>query len=798
MWLRYLIPSFRILWRSRFTTGINIAGLSVGICSCLIIYMYVSNAWNVDQHHSKKDRTYRIVSDMRLGGEDAKIGLASYMLPPGLKRDYPEVEEAIRLMPVNKQTVWVENRPFQFENNLMADEGFFHIFDYEFVEGNSKTALKEPQSVVITDEVALKLFGRTNGLLGQTIQYARLPYTITGVVKDRKDISHLYFNTILSISSLSPQMKAALEGDWFYMAQANYVLFKKAEDAIGFDRKLAQFRDRYIVPWTRSVNTDGKLSFHIQPLTDIYLSKDYQMGYIKSGNTSYLLIFSIVAVFVLLLACINYVNLATATAAKRAREIGIRKTAGAYNSLLFRQFIVESMLTTCIAILVALLLVHALLPLFNWLTEKTLVVPYSASMVGVLLFLLLFNGLVAGAYPALYLSGMDPVKVLKVNKMPGGISSVVRKSLVVFQFFISASFIVCTLVVYSQMHLMKNASLGFDKDQILVFAVPTADSSFVNRFDVVRNELSQSPDILKIAGTSNIPGRPTGTLIHLIQTPGKPSMEKGINYMVVSHDFLDIMNIKLAQGRNFSRDFQADDSAAFIVNQAALRTYAWSNPLSSTMENGLGYKGNVVGVVNDFNYASLHKTIEPLVIMLDKRLSGFLMLKVKAGREGEAIRFAKGVWEKYSHRYPTEYFFLDENFNNLYRSEERMMTIFTYFSLLSILISCLGLFALVTFSLEQRTKEIGIRQVLGASIPDILKTMTADYVVLIAAGVLLAFPLSWYFMNRWLADFATRTTISWWVFVGAGALLMAIAGITMVIRILKSAQISPVRSLRYE
>jgi putative ABC transport system permease protein len=797
MFITYLRTSLRILWRNRFTTFINICGLSAGIASCLLIYMYVQNELSYDSHHEKKDRIYRVVSDLNIG-EEEKSGMSSFALSSTIKQDYPEVEEAIRVMPVGKQTMWVDDRPFQFNDNLMSDTGFFELFDYDFILGDPATALKEPQSVVITDEVAGKMFGSPSDALGKMIRYARQSYKVTGVVKDVKNNSHLYFNTLLSINSLQPQFEATLRRDWFYLAQTNYILFKNETDTAGFEQKLAQIRDKYIVPWVQSLGSNAQVSFRLQSLTQIHLQTEYPASYAKTGNRSYIYIFSIVAIFILIIACINYINLATATASKRAKEIGIRKTAGANASGLFRQFISESLFMALLAIVFAMLLVHILLPFFNNLTDKFLSVPYSLSLGALLLFLLLFIGPVAGAYPAFYLSGLQPALVLKSNKIPGGFAAWLRNSLVVLQFFISVSFIICTIVVYSQMYFMKHADLGFNKDQMLVVTVPLPDTSFVSKYEVVRQELAQNSDILKIASTGSVPGVGSGALIHQIEFPDHRIQEKAIDYMMVSHDLIDMMGMKIVKGRNFSRDFSTDDTAAFIVNEAALKIYGWSDALNYTLENGFGYKGKIIGVVRDFHYKSLHQPIEPLVMMLDGRLQGYLLLKIKAGREAETVAFVEKVWKQYSRRYPMEYFFLDDNFDKLYRAEEKMMKVFTYFSIISIMISCLGLYALITFTLEQRIKEIGIRKVMGASIPNIVLVMSKDFVILVCIAVIIAFPVSWYFMNRWLQDFANRIDMSWWMFIAAAGVSITVAAVTLSVKTIRAAAANPITSLRYE
>jgi putative ABC transport system permease protein len=788
----------RILWRNRFTTFINVFGLAIGLCACLLIYIFIDNELGYDQHHSKKDRIYRISSEITLSNQTDRFGYSSFMFSPTVKKDYPEIEEAIRVMPVRKQTMWVENQPFQFENNFMSDPGFFHVFDYQFLEGNPELALVEPGSAVINTTVAKTLFGVERNVLGKVIQYARRSYKVTGVVEDQPNNSHLYFNTLLSINSISPQLEQQLTNDWFYMMQTNYILFRKAENAQGFEQKLVQFKEKHINPWLKENALQANLKYYLEPLTSIHLSDKFQDGYSKTGNPSYLYIFGCVAIFILLIACINYLNMATATASKRAKEIGIRKTSGADSGVLFWQFIGESGLIALAAILIALILVFVSIPYFNTLADKPLSFPINGKILLVLLLFLGFIGFAAGAYPAFYLSRLQPLAVLKSQKAKVGSGQWLRQILVGFQFFISVGFILCTIVVFSQLYFLKNTDTGFDKDQILVLRVPGNDSSLVSQFEVVKQELLQNPNISKMAGSSALPGELSGQLFHFIEMADHQKVEKTINIMQVSHDFVDMLGLKVVMGRNFSRSFKTDDTAAFLINEAAMQQFGWKDPFSPSISNGFGYNGHVVGVVKNFHYASLQSPIEPLVMVLDRKINGNLLLKIKAGKAAETVAFVEQIWKKYSRKFPTEYFFLDENFNKYYRKEEKMMTLFGWFSLLNIFISCLGLYALITFSLEQKVKEIGIRKVLGASLSNLVFVTSKDFFRLIGIAALLSLPVAAWAMHRWLEDFASGISLEWWMFLGSLVLVLLISSLTMLAKIFPAAQANPTDSLRTE
>lgn len=792
------LRSLRILWYHRFHTIINVIGMVAGITSCLFIYLYVQNEWSYDTHHSKKERVFRVVSEMSMGGEEDKVGLSSYMLAPGLKQDYPEVEEAIRVMPVGEQTMWVDEKPFRFKDNLMSDTGFFHIFDYEFIEGNPHKALEKPQSVVITDNIATLLFGTSTGVIGKLIKYARQTYTVTGVVKDVQNNSHLYFNTLLSINSLHPQMENNLRNDWFYLAQTNYVLLKAGTDTTGFDAKLAQFRDKHVTPWLKIVNTTGNITYHLQPLPSIHFSTEYPATYTKSGNKLYTYIFSILALFILLIACFNYINLATAAAAKRSKEIAIKKTSGAQPRSLFVQFMMESMLIISFAFVLSIGCLYMLMPLFNQITGKSLTVNWSPSLVSVLLLGTLAIGFISGAFPAFYLSKLQPTLLLKSNKLPGALSSWLRKSLVTLQFAIAILFITSTFIIYAQMNYLKEADMGFEKKNLMVVNVPYPDTAFVNKFEVIKQELLQHTDITQIALTNSIPGNPTGTLLHTIETPTHQTEEKAIHYMTVSSDFLPLLQIPVIEGRNFDPTIESDDTAAFIINEQAVKTFGWEQPLGYHLENGLGYRGKVIGVIRDFNYRSLHDPIEPLIIMVGGRIQGNLLIKITPGKEKEVIAYTQQLWEKYSKRYPFDYYFVDDNFQKLYQNEERLMKLFTVFSVISLVISCLGLFALVTYSLEQKTKEIGIRKVMGATVWNIVFIMGKEFFALFIIATVFTVPLAYYYMNQWLQDFAHRITLSPTPFAVSLLGIASICWLTITIQTFKAASANPVNSLRYE
>jgi putative ABC transport system permease protein len=794
----YLITALRNIYKNKVVSFINIFGLSVGISSCILIFLYVNNELSYDSHHTKADRIYRITSTLNLSGQNDNLTYSSYMLTPTLKEKYPEVDKAVRLSPLPKLTLWYKEKVFQVEKIYFTDPEYFEIFDYEFLHGNPKTALQEPQTIVITDKLAQTLFGSSDDALGKMIRFTRQSYKVTGVYKHRPDISHITPTGFISISSMPKSLKEALEKDWFYMAQTNYVLFKQKINPKAFEDKLAAFVDKTIVPWLKSENVNGSITYKLQALEDIRLySSDYKHEYANISNKSNIVIFSSIGFLILVIACINYLNLATARSAKRSREVGIRKTAGASRGQLFLQFIGESLLTVLFSLVVALCFVELLLPAFNYLSGKSLSLNFNLGFVGALIVGALIVGIFSGLYPAWFLSSFKPVKVLKSGQIPGSGSAIFRKGLVTLQFAIAVFMISCTLIVYGQMQYMKSKDPGFDNQRLLAFKTPAADTAFMEKFDIMKAELLANPKIEKVSSASQVPGEFGGKILQYTNYNGKAE-EKLMNVYWIDEEFLDMMKIPLIKGRNFIKDSKTDDTAAFLVNQAAVREFGWKDPFEVEIRNGLGYNGKVVGVINDYHFMPLQQPIEPLILVKKQSPSGVMLLKLAQGETEATVNFAQTTWEKYSKKYPTEFFFVDENFNSKYEAEDKRLKIFSYFSVVAIIIACLGLFGLISYSIEQRTKEIGIRKVIGASVWQVVLVLIKSYILLILLAVVIAIPLAYIYMNAWLTEFAYHISPGIFYFLVAVVIAALIALVTMLWQAFKAAMSNPANSLRYE
>ncbi|TAE23352.1 MAG: ABC transporter permease [Candidatus Kapaibacterium sp.] len=797
MFRNYVTIALRSIMRQKGYSALTIIGLAVGISACLLVWLFVSNELAYDKQHSKLDRLYRVTSNMTLSGQTTAMARSSWMVSPTLKKDYPEIEEATRLMPMNKQPVWFGDKVFTFEKLWFTEAAFFKMFDYNFIEGNPAAALAEPNSVVITDEVARKYFGTEQGVVGKMLQFSKQSYKITGVVRYKPYTSHIEWEMLLSASSLQKKLVEQLESDWFYMAQFTYVLFKDASKRAGFEAKLQQVHEKYIVPFLKTYQVQGNLTYALQPVSEIHFDTSLQFDLAERTNKSYLIILSLVGVFILLVASINYMNLATARSLKRAKDVAVRKTIGAERLHLIGQFIGESLVITTVAVVIAIVAAELFLPTFNALTGKSLQFSLSFGFVGTILAIILFVGVAAGSYPALYLSGFRPMDVMKSIRAPKGGAATVRKTLVVVQFSISIALIIATGVVYLQMQFMKNKDLGFAKDQTLVLKVPMQDSSVTKQLQLIKNEFLQNSAITRVAGMSTVPGSPFGQIFHVIQN-GSAKEERAINIVAVDEDLMPMLGIQMSKGRSFSKDFPADKERSFIVNEAAVRTYGWKSPVGMKIENGLGYSGEIIGVVKDFHFTSLHSPIEPLVMVLVKQTPEYLMLKVRPENMTGTIAFIEEKWKRFSTRFPMEYYFLDDHFNKQYRAEERLQTVFLYFATVTVIIACMGLFGLAAYSAEQRTKEIGIRKVLGASSLNIIGLLSVDFLKLVSIALVVATPLAYWAATQWLQDFAFRVSLGAGVFVGAGALAVAIVFITVAGQAWRAAKQNPVKSLRTE
>ncbi|MDX5418510.1 MAG: ABC transporter permease, partial [Hymenobacteraceae bacterium] len=782
-------------------SAINIIGLAIGVASCILIFLYVQDELSYESNFSKSDRIVRVVGEVVFEGQQDNFAVTPPPLINSLQK-FTGLETVTQFSPASKQTIWYNNQSFTEDKLLFADSAFFKVFDYEFIAGNPATALNAPQKIVLTEALATKLFGSPDQALGKVLQFSRNPYTVTGVYKD-KGHSHIEATGLLSRATIDNNLtEEQLKNLWFNLNRYTYALLPDIDQLPAFQQQLNDFSANFINPWIKENRLNAQMNFIAQPLKDIHFDERYAHGMAPSGNMAYVYIFSAVAVFLLLIASINYMNLATARSAKRAKEVGLRKVVGADRSQLISQFLGESVLLTLIAVLLALALVQVFIPTFNELTSKQFSSNFFMQWEFVLLLLaiVILVGILAGSYPAFFLSRFKPADVLKTDKMPRGSSAILRKALVVVQFSISLIMIIGTIVVFAQMRYLKSADLGFQKEQVLVIDVPNGDSTLVKRLPVIKQQLLQNPNITHVSNTYSIPSESLNRALMLMEQEDDKMVEKTIDLMAVDYDFIPLMGIEITEGRNFSRDIKTDEKHGVIINEAAAKWLGWDNPIGKKVFTGdtaiADTPTRIIGVVKDFHVESLHSEVKPLAITLAPESPGYLLARIAPENQAATIQFVEQEWRQFDQKHPMEYFFLDEFFDRQYKAEEKMLTVFGYFAALTILIACLGLFGLASFTAEQRTKEIGIRKVLGSSVASIVMLLSKEFAILVLLAIALASPIAWYGMSTWLQDFAYRIDLSWWIFVVAGFAAMAIALITVSFQAVKTALLDPVVALR--
>lgn len=806
MWRNYLISAWRNMMRHRMEALINVLGLAAGISAAMLIFLYVKSEKSYDRHHESAERIFRLNSHMELDGQVDVIARNSLRAAPELMAEYPEIEDYCRVFDIGKQSIWYGTKMFAEEGVCFADSSYFRLFTYPFVAGNPATCLDKPMQIAISHKVAEKYFGSADEAMGKMLKFTLKSYMVTGVFESGTRETHLPFEFIISMSSLNPGFYQGAMGDYFRMMTFTYLLLGKDVSPEQLSAKFAGFYTAHITPWIKQNEVNGSLTFSLQPLASIHLSNEYGYDYAGNSNASYLYIFSIVGIFILLVAAINYMNLSTARSGRRAKEVGIRMVAGASRPQLILQFLSESLFTSLIALIVALGLVELLMPMFNSLTDKSF--DHASLFVGGNLLMLtgmtLLLALLAGSYPAFFLSSIKPIEAIKLK---GGKTTSLngwkrflgpaqlRRGLVVLQFTIAVALIVATFVVYGQLDYMRNKDLGFNKDGILVIRVP-GDSVTQGSLPTIRNEFSSRSDVKALSSVSEIPGGKFGELYFVVNQRGERN-NKILGFMFIDQSFFPMLDIPV-EGRNFDINNAADPQAAFIINEACAKFLGWENPIGQDMENGFGLRGKVVGVVKDFNYSSLHNPIEPMVFMFNPQNASNLLIRVGGDDISHSVDAILERWKGFVPNHPLESYFLDDFMNRNYLRETKMLSLFGYFSALTVLISCLGLFGLAAFSTEQRTKEIGIRKVMGASVGMISALLTREFLLLVLLGNLLALPAAWYFMNHWLEDFAFRISLSPMPFIGAGVLSFLVALITVSWLAVKAASSNPIKTLRYE
>ncbi|MFT3911711.1 MAG: ABC transporter permease [Ferruginibacter sp.] len=801
--------ALRNLWRNKMLSFINITGLAIGLACFTLIALYVIDELSYDRYNEKADRIYRVNSDIRFGGTDLKLAVCSDPMGATLKKDYPQVEQYTRIYNSDGPKRIKKDNAYITEMNVAnADSTLFDVFTLPAIAGNTKTALNEPNTVVITETMAKKYFGNTNavGKMLETSENNRTLYMVTAVIKDIPHNSHFNFDMLFSMDNVDYNF-----GNFLSHNFQTYIVLKKGTDYKAFEKNFKIVIDKYIMPQAKQFmqvsNMDefeksgNKLIYSLMPVTDIHLHSDRSAEVGVNSNIQYVYIFSAVAIFILLLACINFMNLSTARSSNRAKEVGIRKVLGSERKVLMRQFLTESTTTALISLIISLIIAWLVLPLFNDISSKSLSLSqlFSTSFLPFLLLLPFVVGIIAGSYPAFYLSAFKPINVLKGKISTGAKGSYLRSSLVVIQFTTSIILIIGTIVVYRQLNFIQTKKLGFNKDQVLIINGARALRDKVQPF---KNEVLNMPGVISATVTGFLPVSSSSRNDNTFSREAVMDMKNGFNMQVwgIDHDYIKTMGMKVLKGRGFQKEFMSDSSAV-IINEATASILGYDNPVGKKIYqsdgNGNSTAFNIIGVVENFHYESLRQNIGPLSMVL-LPTSGFECFKVNTSNIKGLLTQIEAKWKAMAPEMPFSYRFLDDAFNEMYSSEQRVGKVAMSFSLLAILIACLGLFGLATFMAEQRTKEIGIRKVLGATVGNITGLLSKDFIKLVAISALFAFPVAWWFMNKWLQDFAYRIDIGWWIFIAAGGMALLIALITVSFQAIKAALANPVKSLRTE
>ena len=786
----YFKIAFRNLLRHKGFSFINIAGLSIGMVCSILILLWVQDELSYDRFHKKVDTTYRITASL------AELNIHAAVTPSPLAEaamnEVPEIKNAVRISSYHSDLLQVEDRMFEEKNILYADSNFLKFFNFPLVEGNLETALDHPEGILITEAMARKYFG-DSGAMGKIIRKNHKDdFTVMGVLANIPENSHLQFDFIQPMAYLARTNDDLKNNVW---DNFNYYTYLELDESFNATPEKLSLLETRIQQIYKANEPNLKVSFVLQPLLDVHLRSKFLADLPGHGNIQYVYIFTVVAIFILAVACINFMNLATARSARRAKEVGLRKVAGALRFQLIRQFLAESSIIAFVALLLAIILVTAVLPFFNDLAGKNLSIDFmNAKLVGGLLTITLITGLLAGSYPALFLSGFLPVEVLKGNLKTGAASSLFRNTLVIVQFTVSIILLVGTSIIYNQLQFIKTMNLGYDKEN-LVYVRMTGE--LWSKYQSLRASLEENPLTSDYSFVQDLPSNLSNATVSVEWEGKDPDSQPLFSNIAIDENFMDVFRMSLLNGRSFTKEFTAD-TVNLVVNEKALQTMGMDAATAVGKSLTLwGRKGTIIGVVKDFNFKPIQQPIEPLILRLNT-WGGTAVVRTKPGQAEATIDALEGIFKELNPDYPFAYNFVDQEVQNMYQAEERLSSLFTLFAGLAIFISALGLYGLSAFLAERRTKEIGVRKVLGASVFHVVYLLSKTFTRPVLIAMVFAAPIAWYAMNNWLEGFAYHVDIHWSIFLLAFGAALLIAWLTVSYESVKAAIANPAQSLRDE
>ncbi|HEY0742557.1 MAG TPA: ABC transporter permease [Chryseosolibacter sp.] len=798
----YFIVALRNILKDKFYSFINVFGLMLGIASCLFIAIYINDELSYDRFNAKAERTYRIIEFIETEGSGERSSSAPFPTGPTLAEDYPAlIETQVRFFDFQSPTLLIteqeSKKEFNEPNVLFVDSTFFQVFDYNVLQGDKNTALQEPNSVLLTESTAKRYFGDTDAI-GKNLRIeGRQELVVTGIMADPPSNAHFTFDFLISFSTLRNFFNGQIPENWYWNPCWTYVVLKDGVAPTDLEKNFPGFVQKYFPEFIRN---EARIA--LQPLTDIHLKSDLEFEMQANSSEENIYVFTVIGIVILFIAGMNFMNLSTARSAKRAKEVGLRKTLGSQRRQLVTQFLMESLIIALLAIVSAALVVVAGIPFFNSLAEKTIGYDVIGNpiIVATLIGIFLVVGIGSGLYPALVLSAFIPIKVLKDSAAKGGRGAILRKSLVVVQFALSIIMIISTVIAINQLDFLRQSDTGFDEDQVLY--ISALRTPITQTYPAFKKEMEERPDVVSVTGVLDVLGSK-----HQGDNFKFEGMDKSklFSVMWVNHDFFKTFDLDIKAGRDFKENITTDDTLALVVNEAMAKQFGW------TADQAVGkpfqyqqFNGEIVGVVEDFNFVSKHKRIEPLVLQLRSNPGHFnfslkyVAMKLKSSDLNATVGAIEEKWKALAPGRPFDYFFLDQELDKLYKDEEKLGKVAGIFSLLAVIVACLGLFALASFMTEERKKEIGIRKVMGGSVSEIVLLLSRDFSLLIGIAFLIACPVAWYGIQTWLNNFAFHVEISWLVFVMVGLTTLVLALLTISYRALQAAYANPIKTLRHE